>query len=75
MNIQEEIREVAVSKNVNFLIGSGCSSGAIGTMNTYWEQAWKGKPKKMPEEIRLIHLVARKVNIAMIVNKRGMIFS
>ncbi len=39
MHILEEIREVAVSKNVNFLIGSGCSSGAIGTMNTYWEQA------------------------------------
>lgn len=39
MNIQEEIREVAVSKNVNFLIGSGCSSGAISTMDTYWHQA------------------------------------
>lgn len=39
MHIREEIREVAVSKNVNFLIGSGCSSGAIGTMNTYWQQA------------------------------------
>lgn len=39
MHILEEIREVAVSKNVNFLIGSGCSSGAIGTMNTYWQQA------------------------------------
>lgn len=41
MNIQEEIREVAVSKNVNFLIGSGCSVGAIGTMGEYWEDAWK----------------------------------
>ena len=39
MHILEEIREVAVSKNVNFLIGSGCSLGAIGTMSTYWEQA------------------------------------
>ena len=39
MHILEEIREVAVSKNVNFLIGSGCSSGAIGTMDTYWQQA------------------------------------
>lgn len=39
MHILEEIREVAVSKNVNFLIGSGCSVGAIGTMNTYWQQA------------------------------------
>ncbi|WP_314555970.1 SIR2 family protein [uncultured Rothia sp.] len=39
MHILEEIHEVAVSKNVNFLIGSGCSSGAIGTMNTYWQQA------------------------------------
>ena len=39
MHILEEIREVAVSKNVNFLIGSGCSSGAIGTMSTYWQQA------------------------------------
>lgn len=43
MNIQEEIREVAVSKNVNFLIGSGCSVGAIGTMGKYWEDAWKEK--------------------------------
>ena len=39
MHILEEIREVAVSKNVNFLIGSGCSSGAISTMDTYWHQA------------------------------------
>lgn len=39
MNILEEIREVAVSKNVNFLIGSGCSSGAIGTMDKYWRAA------------------------------------
>ena len=41
MHILEEIREVAVSKNVNFLIGSGCSVGAIGTMGEYWEDAWK----------------------------------
>lgn len=46
MHILEEIREVAVSKNVNFLIGSGCSSGAIGTMSTYWEQAWDRKTQK-----------------------------
>ncbi len=39
MHILEEIREVAVSKNVNFLIGSGCSSGAIGTMDKYWRAA------------------------------------
>ncbi|WP_455112977.1 SIR2 family protein [Rothia mucilaginosa] len=43
MHILEEIREVAVSKNVNFLIGSGCSVGAIGTMGEYWEDAWKEK--------------------------------
>lgn len=43
MHIREEIREVAVSKNVNFLIGSGCSVGAIGTMGKYWEDAWKEK--------------------------------
>lgn len=43
MHILEEIREVAVSKNVNFLIGSGCSVGAIGTMGKYWEDAWKEK--------------------------------
>lgn len=41
MHILEEIREVAVSKNVNFLIGSGCSSGAIGTMGKYWGDAWR----------------------------------
>lgn len=46
MNIQEEIREVAVSKNVNFLIGSGCSVGAINQMGSYWEEAWKRKIKK-----------------------------
>lgn len=39
MNIQEEIREVAVSKNVNFLIGSGCSADAIGLMSKYWSKA------------------------------------
>lgn len=43
MHILEEIREVAVSKNVNFLIGSGCSVGAIGTMGKYWGDAWKEK--------------------------------
>ena len=43
MHILEEIREVAVSKNVNFLIGSGCSVGAIGTMGEYWGDAWKEK--------------------------------
>lgn len=43
MHIREEIREVAVSKNVNFLIGSGCSVGAIGTMGEYWKDAWKEK--------------------------------
>ena len=43
MHILDEIREVAVSKNVNFLIGSGCSVGAIGTMGKYWEDAWKEK--------------------------------
>ena len=41
MHILEEIREVAVSKNVNFLIGSGCSVGAIGRMSKYWEDAWR----------------------------------
>ena len=41
MHILEEIREVAVSKNVNFLIGSGCSVGAIGTMSKYWGDAWR----------------------------------
>lgn len=46
MNIQEEIREVAVSKNVNFLIGSGCSVGAIDQMSSYWEKAWDRKTKK-----------------------------
>lgn len=39
MHILEEIREVAVSKNVNFLIGSGCSADAIGLMSKYWEEA------------------------------------
>lgn len=39
MHILEEIREVAVSKNVNFLIGSGCSADAIGLMSKYWEKA------------------------------------
>lgn len=41
MHILEEIREVAVSKNVNFLIGSGCSVGAIDRMSKYWEDAWR----------------------------------
>lgn len=49
MHILEEIREVAVSKNVNFLIGSGCSSGAISTMNTYWEQASEESIHKLIE--------------------------
>lgn len=50
MHILEEIREVAVSKNVNFLIGSGCSSGAIGTMNTYWEKARENNDHEAPNE-------------------------
>lgn len=50
MHILEEIREVAVSKNVNFLIGSGCSSGAIGTMNTYWEKARENNDHETPNE-------------------------
>lgn len=41
MHILEEICEVAVSKNVNFLVGSGCSVGAIDTMSKYWEDAWR----------------------------------
>lgn len=50
MHILEEIREVAVSKNVNFLIGSGCSADAIETMSTYWEEARKNNGHEKPNE-------------------------
>lgn len=50
MHILEEIREVAVSKNVNFLIGSGCSVEAIGLMSKYWEKAKSRNRHKSPNE-------------------------
>lgn len=50
MHILEEIREVAVSKNVNFLIGSGCSADAIGLMSKYWVEAKSRNHPELPEE-------------------------
>lgn len=50
MHILEEIREVAVSKNVNFLIGSGCSADAIGLMSKYWAEAKSRNHPELPEE-------------------------
>ena len=50
MHILEEIREVAVSKNVNFLIGSGCSADAIGLMSQYWTKAKSRNKHKLPKE-------------------------
>ncbi len=50
MHILEEIREVAVSKNVNFLIGSGCSADAIGLMSKYWTKAKSRNKHKLPKE-------------------------
>lgn len=50
MHILEEIREVAVSKNVNFLIGSGCSADAIGLMSKYWTKAKSRNKHKSPKE-------------------------
>ena len=50
MHILEEIREVAVSKNENFLIGSGCSADAIGLMSKYWTEAKSRNKHKSPKE-------------------------
>lgn len=50
MHILEEIHEVAVSKNVNFLIGSGCSADAIGLMSKYWTEAKSRNKHKSPKE-------------------------
>lgn len=50
MHILEEIREVAVSKNVNFLIGSGCSADAIGLMSKYWARAELRNRHKKPNK-------------------------